>query len=104
LTIEIGNGPAPQLPVTKTCMVKGCSNPADWQVGLTLYGLHQGKKYPVPGETGLGVCSGHRPEITISDLITEEGWAMICKGFRRANKIEPTRSLSEIRFLPMLKL
>ncbi len=105
MTIEIGTGPMPQMPGPgRTCSCGSCPNAPEWQVGLMLYGVLQGWKYPVPGETGYYVCDAHRPDVKIEDIVTEAGWAQICEGFRRARRLEPTRELTKLRFLPILKL
>lgn len=104
MTIEIGNGPMPHIPLKKECWHSGCTNLLEWQVGITVYGVLDGVKYPCHSETSVTVCTEHRKDITVAHMVTDEGWVMICAGFRLARRLEPTRELTELRFLPILNL
>lgn len=80
-------------------MRQGCTRRSRWQVGLTMYGLVDGQRtVPVKATLGLRVCNEHKDDMTVDDLVTDEGWRQIERGFDSVGRLRPTRSLNELRF------
>lgn len=48
----------------------------------------------------LGVCAKHATT-NIDELVSDEGWAVLCETFRQVGRVEPERSKTEVRWLSL---
>ncbi len=86
------------------CGRKDCDNDAYFQIGFLLYAAAVayggGPEIPAQARAGLYVCQECRPLVTIEELVTDDGGAMICRGFEAAGKAAPVREKTRIEFFP----
>jgi hypothetical protein len=49
----------------------------------------------------LGVCDEHAAECTVDDLVSDEGWSVICNVFTETGRFPPERSKTEVLWLSL---
>lgn len=66
-----------------------------WLVGFKLWAPNK-RGSPANATTELRVCDEHKEVTKLADIITDEGWEQIVKGFESVGKIKPERKLTEL--------
>ncbi len=86
--------------MARTCDRVDCHEPALWKPVLLLYAPAQyGKRPPVRGELNLALCTKHKEEATVADVLTDEGWQVIVELARKQGKVPPVRSRTRLEFV-----
>lgn len=74
-----------------------CLGAARWMPVLQLRAKGYGGP-PAIAAISLTVCNVCRHKIGLDDLITDEGWTMLCASFKAQGKVMPARKLTKIRW------
>ncbi len=99
--MDLANGP-PVIEPARTCFRKGCGKDSDYQVSMLFFSPQASA--PARGETDLAVCHDHGETLKLDEVLTDVAWIGILDGFKKAGKVAPTRSLTRLKLLPILKL
>lgn len=79
------------------CSVKDCTEHGTSHPVLVL----RTKKYGVPFRVpiaGVRLCAAHKINAVLSDVLTDETWVVLLKGFDVHNKQRPKRMLTTLDF------
>ncbi len=79
------------------CDRKDCPREGIWMpvLELTVKGYNGP---PALAVVNLRVCEQCRRKMKVMDLMTDEGWQMLCAPFEAQGKTMPTRKLTKIRW------
>ena len=77
------------------CDRKDCRGHGAWMpvLNITVKGY---RGPPAQAIVNLRICDTCRPKLTVADFVSDEGWVMICAGFRAQGKATPTRKLTKL--------
>lgn len=85
----------------RPCNRKGCGREATHWVCLKLRADTQ--SMPAEAFLGIAVCSYHRLALHVDDVVCDEGWEEIIRGFRALGTAIPRRELTVMLFRPLAK-
>ncbi len=75
------------------CDRKDCGNVVAWSPGMLVYAkTDKDRKHPLVSQTILAICEEHKAETTVDDVLTDEGWEIICVMLAKLGKCPPKRS------------
>ena len=96
----------PQVRAIRICDRNGCYRPAELRCGIEVYPPEEfpGSDEPAIGVTGLAVCQLHASDVKLSDVLTDEGWKLICDQFHKIGMVEPDKGRTKLRLLPYQRL
>jgi len=81
------------------CDREGCYGAAEFKVGMLFRAPEEYKDAPpATARTSLCVCADCRANLVPTDLITDEGWALVATQFKLLGKICPARELTVLTF------
>ena len=81
------------------CNRVNCSKDAAWQVGFGLQAAHS--DVTVHAQIGLYLCTEHKAEVTLEELVTDDWWDRICADFARLGKALPARRKTKLEWKPL---
>ena len=58
-------------------------------------------KVAAPAKTGMAFCAGCALDVKLDDILDDDSWETICRGFEKAGKLRPDRELAELDMIPM---
>lgn len=82
----------------KICDMKNCHTKAEFHPVLKLWaeGFAPGTHPPAKAQLSLCLCRAHMAELTLEELLTDDGWNRIANGFRFRNKRDPSRASAQL--------
>jgi hypothetical protein len=78
------------------CGYKGCDKHASWQVGFSLQASYS--DVTAHAIIGLVVCDQHKQDTKLEDVLSDEGWEVICKSFAAQGKAIPERRKTKLEW------
>jgi hypothetical protein len=78
-----------------------CDNEAKWFPVMLFYAprVEYPKAPPARAVCAIPTCDAHRALRTVYELLTDDGFATVCRMFRAQSKVLPDRSLTEVTFI-----
>ena len=79
----------------RSCSVKECDQTAEWIPKLM---MSPNARVWVKGHLDVPHCDHHKERTLTKDLISDDGWAQIMKGFDAVHALRPKRGLTLIEW------
>lgn len=83
------------------CDFKGCTAPSDVRPVLLIFSPLPGT-CPARGVIGREYCFDCGRRLTVSDFVTDEGWASLVRGFVSIGKMTPDRRRLQLLMEPLM--